>query len=237
MPIASARKEKKGNRVPKEEFIPKWIAWEVTGRCNLNCIHCRSASSMSSFDSDFTTAEARKLIDDITSFCSPVLVLSGGEPLLRQDLFEIAKYGTDKGLRMCIATNGTLVTPDVADHLDRWRPFSVEITLYGRTRKTYERITGVTGSYERCLRGIHLLRDRGVPLKLKTPVVTLNVEELREILNFAEQELGLPFLFDPMISPRRNCSRAMPSELPPRRISTPRPAILVAIVTAPGRPA
>ncbi|MBF8260178.1 MAG: Radical SAM domain protein, partial [Actinobacteria bacterium] len=91
----------------KEEFIPKWIAWEVTGRCNLSCIHCRAASSMFSHDTDFTTDEAKKLIDDITSFCSPVLVLSGGEPLLRPDLFEIAKYGTEKGLRMCIATNGT----------------------------------------------------------------------------------------------------------------------------------
>jgi len=67
--------------VAKEEFIPKWIAWEVTGRCNLNCIHCRASSSMVSHDTDFTTEEARKLIDDITSFCSPVLVLSGGEPL------------------------------------------------------------------------------------------------------------------------------------------------------------
>ena len=74
MPHAAARKEKKGKRVPKEEFIPKWIAWEVTGRCNLNCIHCRASSSMTSHDTDFTTAEARKLIDDITSFCSPVSI-------------------------------------------------------------------------------------------------------------------------------------------------------------------
>src|SRR4030066_423125 len=105
----------RGTCVAKEEFIPKWIAWEVTGRCNLNCIHCRASSSMFSHDTDFTTEEARKLIDDITSFCSPVLVLSGGEPLLRPDLFEIAKYGTGKGLRMCMATNGTLVTHDIAE--------------------------------------------------------------------------------------------------------------------------
>ena len=78
----------------------------VTGRCNLNCIRCRASSSMVSRDTDFTTAEAKKLIEGIPSFCSPVLVLSGGEPLLRPDLFEIASYGTAKGLRMCIATNG-----------------------------------------------------------------------------------------------------------------------------------
>ena len=111
----------------KEEFIPTWLAWEVTGRCNLNCIHCRASSSMTSHDTDFTTAEARKLIDDITSFCSPVLVLSGGEPLLRPDLFEIAKYGTDKGLRMCIATNGTLVTDDVCAKM---KESGIRITSY-----------------------------------------------------------------------------------------------------------
>ena len=74
----------------REEFIPKWIAWEVTGRCNLNCIHCRASSSMTSHDSDFSLAEAKQLIDDIGEISKPVLVLSGGEPLLRRDLFEIA---------------------------------------------------------------------------------------------------------------------------------------------------
>ncbi|HEX9860053.1 MAG TPA: radical SAM protein, partial [Nitrospirota bacterium] len=78
-----------------KEFVPKWIAWEVTRRCNLNCVHCRSASTMNSFDTAFNTDEAKKFIDDVVSFASPVVVLSGGEPLLREDLFEIASYGTE----------------------------------------------------------------------------------------------------------------------------------------------
>src|SRR4030066_271253 len=119
----------RGTGVAEEEFIPKWIAWEVPGRCNLNCIPCRASSSMFSHDTDFTTEEARKLIDDITSFCSPVLVLSGGEPLLRPDLFEIAKYGTEKGLRMCIATNGTLVTDDICE---RMKESGIKIVPTGR---------------------------------------------------------------------------------------------------------
>ena len=82
----------------KMEFVPKWIAWEVTRRCNLSCVHCRSASTMNSFDTAFTTDEAKKLIDDIASFSSPVIVLSGGEPLLRKDLFEIAAYGLRRAL-------------------------------------------------------------------------------------------------------------------------------------------
>lgn len=78
--------------MPKE-FIPKWIAWETTQRCNLRCVHCRCSSDMEASEGDFTTEEGKKLIDDIVEFCSPVLVLSGGEPLLRRDIFEIARYG------------------------------------------------------------------------------------------------------------------------------------------------
>jgi MoaA/NifB/PqqE/SkfB family radical SAM enzyme len=88
---------RKDTELTKEEFIPKWIAWEVTGRCNLNCIHCRASSGMTSHDTDFTTEEAKALLDDIAEVSTPVMVLSGGEPLLRKDLFEIAKYGTGKG--------------------------------------------------------------------------------------------------------------------------------------------
>ena len=93
------------------EFAPKWIAWEITRRCNLRCVHCRSSSELEAKGHpDFPIEEAYRVIDDIVSYAQPVVVLSGGEPLLRKDVFEIARYGTDKGLRMCLATNGTLVT-------------------------------------------------------------------------------------------------------------------------------
>ncbi|MEW6715553.1 MAG: radical SAM protein, partial [Nitrospirota bacterium] len=89
------------------KFEPKWIAWEITRRCNLRCVHCRSSSEMEAKDHpDFSTEEAYRVIDDISSYAKPVMVLSGGEPLLRKDVFDIAKYGTGKGLRMCLATNG-----------------------------------------------------------------------------------------------------------------------------------
>src|SRR3990170_179663 len=100
-----------------KEFVPKWIAWEVTRRCNLKCIHCRSSSAIDSPEGIFTTEESFRLIDDISGFAKPVIVLSGGEPLLRKDLFDIARYGTDKGLRMCIATNGTLIDDDICEKM------------------------------------------------------------------------------------------------------------------------
>ena len=96
------------------EFVPKWIAWEITRRCNLRCVHCRSSSELEAkAHPDFPTEEAFRIIDDITGYAKPVVVLSGGEPLLRNDVFDIARYGTDKGLRMCLATNGTLVDDEI----------------------------------------------------------------------------------------------------------------------------
>ncbi|HDL01774.1 MAG TPA: 4Fe-4S cluster-binding domain-containing protein, partial [candidate division Zixibacteria bacterium] len=69
-----------------DDFVPKWVAWEVTGRCNLSCIHCRASASLDAEEGDFTTGEAKAILDDIASFSSPVIVLSGGEPLLRKDI-------------------------------------------------------------------------------------------------------------------------------------------------------
>jgi len=148
--------------VAKEEFIPKWIAWEVTGRCNLNCIHCRASSSMVSHDTDFTTEEARKLIDDITSFCSPVLVLSGGEPLLRPDLFEIAKYGTEKGLRMCIATNGTLVTDDICEKMKESGIKIVSLSLDGSTAAVHDDFRKQPGAFDATLRAAGTFHRNGI---------------------------------------------------------------------------
>jgi radical SAM protein with 4Fe4S-binding SPASM domain len=94
----------------------------------------------------------------------------------------------------------------VADYLVDWRPFAIEITLYGRTKQTYERLTGIPGSYEKCLHGIRLLKERGLPLALKTVAVSINCGELREMRAFAD-ELGVAFKFDSMINPRLDCSQ------------------------------
>jgi radical SAM protein with 4Fe4S-binding SPASM domain len=101
-----------------------------------------------------------------------------------------------------------LITERVADYLQRWPPFAIEITLYGRTKETYEALTGIEGSYERCLRGVALLRDRGLPLKLKTVPTTVNKHEVVAMKDFAEQELHLDFQFDSLINPRIDCSQS-----------------------------
>jgi radical SAM protein with 4Fe4S-binding SPASM domain len=112
-----------------------------------------------------------------------------------------------KGLLITLFTNGTLVTPRIADHLAEWRPFAVEITLYGRTQATYERVTGVPGSHARCTRGIELLLERGVPLRLKTMLLTVNHHELQDMEAYADS-LGVAFRFDPMVNPQLDRSLA-----------------------------
>jgi heme b synthase len=173
--------------VSKEEFIPKWLAWEVTGRCNLNCIHCRASSSMTSHDTDFTTEEARKLIDDITSFCSPVLVLSGGEPLLRPDLFEIARYGTEKGLRMCIATNGTLVTDDVCAKMKESGIRIVSLSLDGSTAVVHDDFRKQAGAFEATLRAAETFNRNGIKFIVNSSFAKRNQHDIADTYRLAKR--------------------------------------------------
>jgi radical SAM protein with 4Fe4S-binding SPASM domain len=129
-----------------------------------------------------------------------------GEPLLRKDFVEIYTYAKKKGFIMTLFTNGTLMTPVIGDCLTEWPPHKVEITLYGATKETYERITGIPGSFERCKRGINLLLERGIPLELKAMAMTLNQDEVFQIKEFAE-ESGVKFRFDPVLNPRLDGSK------------------------------
>ena len=113
-----------------EEFIPKWVAWETTQKCNLKCVHCRCSSDMTSSEGDFTTEEGKKLLKEIADFSKPVVVLSGGEPLMRKDIFELAGYGTSLGLRMCMATNGALVTDEVCEEMKKAEIRMVSLSLF-----------------------------------------------------------------------------------------------------------
>ncbi len=135
---------------------------------------------------------------------------------MHPDFLDIYTYARERGLLITLFTNGTLLTPEIADHLARLRPFAVEVTLYGHTTETYEAVTGVPGSFDRCRRGIQLLLERNLPVRLKTMVLTLNAPELEDMRDWA-QELGVQFRFDPMVSPRldgstRPCGYRLPAE-------------------------
>lgn len=183
------------------EFTPKWIAWEITRRCNLKCIHCRSSSEVEVRDHpDFSTKEAFRIIDDITSCAKPVVVLSGGEPLLRKDLFEIAKYGTDKGLRMCLATNGTLVNDEICDKIKTSGIKIASVSLDGSTEEIHDDFRNQKGAFEGTMNAAGLFRRYGIEFIINSSFTKRNQAEIPKVYKLAK-ELGATAWYMFMIVP------------------------------------
>jgi radical SAM protein with 4Fe4S-binding SPASM domain len=187
------------------------VSIEVTRRCPLECLHCYNNLPMADQQArrrELTKEEHFKVLDELAELGCLWLLYTGGEIFARKDFLEIYTYAKKKGFLITLFTNGTLIREETADYLRQWPPFAIEITLYGRTEETYQALTGIPGSYKRCLRGIELLRDRGLPLKLKTVPTTVNKHEVLAMKQFAEQELQLDFKFDSLVNPRIDCSRS-----------------------------
>jgi radical SAM protein with 4Fe4S-binding SPASM domain len=190
---------------------PMQVSIEVTRRCPLECQHCYNNLPMGDQDArsrEMTTVEHFKMLDELVEMGCFWLLYTGGEIFARKDFLEIYTYAKQKGFLITLFTNGTLINDKIADYLVEWPPFAIEITLYGRTRETYEALTMVPGSYDRCLRGIMLLKERGLPLKLKTVATSINKHEVVAMRQFAEEELGVEFKFDAQINPRIDCSQS-----------------------------
>lgn len=178
---------------------------ELTRRCNNRCRHCYNnlpASDPKALASELRTKDTFRILDEIAAAGCVWLLMTGGEILLRPDFLDLYRHAKGRGLLVTLFTNSTLVTPRLADELAVLRPFSIEITLYGRTADTYERVSGVPGSFRRCMDGVRILADHGLPLKLKSTLCALNAHEIWEIKRFAEEELGLPFRFDALLNAR-----------------------------------
>jgi radical SAM protein with 4Fe4S-binding SPASM domain len=184
-------------RLPFEGLI------EITARCNLGCAHCYVNLPMQAPERvrELSTDRLVRLAGEIADSGGLFVTLSGGEALAREDFAEVYLHALQAGLIVSVFTNGTLVTRRVADLFDEHRPQLIEITLYGATRETYERVTGVPGSYDRCIAGIKRLKERGIEVRLKTVVLAWNSHELAEMQGFAES-LGLGFRFDGELNPR-----------------------------------
>jgi radical SAM protein with 4Fe4S-binding SPASM domain len=194
-----------GRRVPAEVSI------EVTHRCPLECQHCYNNLPMSDPQArhlELSIEEYTRLFDELVEAGCLWILFTGGEIFARKDFLDIYTQAKKRGFLITLFTNGTMITPKIADHLAEYRPFSIEITLYGATRETYETLTRIPGSFDRCMRGIHLLLERGLPLRLKTVPTTVNYHEVYEMKRLAEEELGVEFKFDPLVNPRTDCSQS-----------------------------
>jgi radical SAM protein with 4Fe4S-binding SPASM domain len=191
--------------------VPIDVSIEVTRRCPLACAHCYNNLPMSDLAArrrELTREEHVRILDELADAGTMWLLYTGGEIFARSDFLDIYKHAKTKGFIVTLFTNATLVGPRIADVLAEWRPFAVEVTLYGNTPETYERLTGVPGSYARCLAGVRLLMDRGLSVSLKTVAVSLNRHEIWDMKRFAKEELGVEFKFDAMMTPRLDCSQS-----------------------------
>jgi MoaA/NifB/PqqE/SkfB family radical SAM enzyme len=167
--------------------LPSILAWELTKACNLNCVHCRaSATNMPGHD-ELSTEEGRALLRDLAKGGTRLVILSGGEALVRRDVFEIASYGTSLGLRMTLATNGSLVTPEVASRLKDSGIARVSVSIDGVTSKIHDTFRGMPGAFDMALRGIRMLVEAGVPVQVNTTVAAVNISQMRQFPDFLKE--------------------------------------------------
>ncbi|MCK9174368.1 MAG: radical SAM protein [Desulforhopalus sp.] len=196
------------------KFEPKWIAWEITRRCNLKCVHCRSSSELAvEGHPDFSLDQAKAVMDDIASYASPVLVLSGGEPLLRPDVFDIASYGTQKGLRMCLATNGTLVTPETCRGIKESGIKMVSMSIDGSNAATHDNFRNQEGAFEGTMNAVRLFNEQKIPFLINSSFTMRNREEIPDIYRMVKK-LGATAWYMFMIVPTGRGEEVMDELIP-----------------------
>ncbi len=162
------------------------VFWETTAGCNLSCVHCRRLDvAREMMQDDLTTEEACALIDGIAEVGQPILVLSGGEPLIRPDIFCLARYAVTKGLPVSLATNGTLIDASTALAIHRSGIRRCAVSLDGATPETHDLFRRQIGSFDAALQGIASLRWAGCEVQINTTLARHNVEELKEIYALA----------------------------------------------------
>jgi radical SAM protein with 4Fe4S-binding SPASM domain len=178
--------------------VPLNAGIEPTGRCNLRCAHCYVPRGNAG--RELTAGEWKRILDQAAGLGTFYLLITGGEPFLRDDLPEIYIHAKRLGMLVTLFTNATLLAPHDVEMLAEYPPFSMEVTLYGAGPETYERVTGSAEAYGNAVRGIRLLKEAGLPVGLKTMTLKQNHRDLRAMQAFAA-ELDLPFRFDGCIHP------------------------------------
>ncbi|MBW1697893.1 MAG: 12,18-didecarboxysiroheme deacetylase [Deltaproteobacteria bacterium] len=166
------------------------VVWNVTRRCNLRCVHCYAHARNESFANELSFQQGMQVIDDLAEFGVPVLLFSGGEPLLRKDIIQLTGYAVRKGLRAVISTNGTLITEDMAYALKDIGLSYVGISVDGM-EVINDRFRGVEGAFHSALKGISNCQKAGIKVGLRFTINRFNAGEVPQIFNLLE-DLGIP---------------------------------------------
>jgi len=184
--LPSSGHEAHGKGQPGNANTIRLVAWETTRRCNLNCKHCRAGAENHPYENELSTQDSYKLLDQIREVGTPIIILTGGEPLLREDIFDIASYGTKIGLRMVMAPNGTLITPDMAQRIKKSGIKRISVSLDGSTAQSHDDFRGLKNAFNDAIRGIKIAKAAGIEFQINTVITKTNLDEIPKILSLAE---------------------------------------------------
>ncbi len=189
------------HEVNERRFVKVQI--ELTYGCNLHCVHCYTDpfNKPDLLKKELNSENLIEALDRLKEEGFLWLCFTGGEIFMRKDFLKIYDHAFRQGFLITLFTNATLINDSIANHLSEFPPFSIEVSLYGATAETYERVTQVKGSYERCLKGIRLLVDHELPVKLKTSLMTVNAHELEDMQSLAKT-FGLSLKWSGVLYPR-----------------------------------
>ncbi|NPA38978.1 MAG: heme b synthase [Thermodesulfobacteria bacterium] len=170
----------------EKKFVPRLIAWEITRSCNLDCIHCRAAASKGPYENELTTEEILRIMHEIKEVGNPVIILTGGEPLLREDVFFIAKKAVELGFKPVLATNGTLINDEIAKQIKESGIARVSISLDGASAEAHDNFRHMPGAFEGAIRGIKTLKKHEIPFQINTTITKQNLEEIPKVHELAK---------------------------------------------------
>ncbi len=167
------------------DYPLRMVAWELTRGCNLACVHCRASSERGPYAGELSTEECLRVMDQIAFVSKPIIILTGGEPLLRSDVFNLARYGSNKGFRMVMATNGTLITEEAIREMKSSGIQRISVSLDGPDAMTHDAFRKVNGAFEGSLHGIEIARKGGLEFQINTTITQSNLHLIAEILRLA----------------------------------------------------
>ncbi len=168
------------------KFVPLVVSWNLTRKCNLKCLHCYINAAPKELENELNTEESKNLIDQICEVSRPLLILSGGEPLLRQDVYELVCYGASKGLKMGLGSNGSLIDVAAAKRLKDAGIETVSISLDSHIPEQHDEFRGVSGSWEKAVDAIKALQENNVLVQVNTTVTQQNYKQIDDIMSLAE---------------------------------------------------
>ena len=164
---------------------PHIVAWESTVACNLACVHCRASAQTSPGADELGTDEVLGLIDQLAEFGQPIFVISGGEPLMRPDIYDIAAHGTRRGLRVAVSPNGTLLTAEAVGNLIDAGVKRISVSIDGSTASRHDAIRGVPGAFDTAMEGLARCREAGLGFQLNTTVMRQTRDDLADVRDLA----------------------------------------------------